>query len=487
MPERILKQTAKGILTMTQENVQNWSVETWTVYKFKLESAFIDMNPIGQRLETNSNAIGESKPSKQQSIIDSMLRGSDIGEIKIVRTPDATYPNESVDGGHRKRAILSFIDNKFPTHKTSPVGEKFWREFTDAERKAFLQFGIRFVIFDFLTNRQKGELFRDTNNTTPVNQQETLNSYGDMPIANLVRNTARSVDDNLPHQLFEWAISNAGNVNYRNIAFDNNRLVIDEIVARIAFIIYSGDKVNTTTYDQLTAMYDDQNLGEKEVAKIGKKLKEVLDFILKVSIARKKVHGRGLTKGMMVMLYRLYFHFKEEYGSFKVEDYSEFFDEFYKAFSAFDLRSPTRTEIVEKSRDGSGGRLIYEAFNQHLGEHKTLYKTRNTITWMLEEMNLNAATLITQDSKRCFSREEIEVTLARQGYKCWVDGMPLVMKDAEGGHIVPHSKGGKTEIGNLVVIRGVHNRRMQDVNANNFKENFLRVIDQAITRTEETV
>ena len=57
---------------------------------------------------------------------------------------------------------------------------------------------------------------------------------------------------------------------------------------------------------------------------------------------------------------------------------------------------------------------------------------------MLEEMNLNAATLITQDSKRCFSREEIEVTLARQGYKCWVDGMPLVMKDAEGGHIVPH-------------------------------------------------
>ena len=64
MPERILKQTAKGILTMTQENVQNWSVETWTVDKFKLESAFIDMNPIGQRLETSSNAIGESKPSK---------------------------------------------------------------------------------------------------------------------------------------------------------------------------------------------------------------------------------------------------------------------------------------------------------------------------------------------------------------------------------------------------------------------------------------
>ena len=41
MPERILKQTAKGILTMTQENVQNWSVETWTVDKFMTMKAFM--------------------------------------------------------------------------------------------------------------------------------------------------------------------------------------------------------------------------------------------------------------------------------------------------------------------------------------------------------------------------------------------------------------------------------------------------------------
>lgn len=454
-------------------NSQNWTYETWSVDKFLLEKDFIDMSPIGQRLETSSNPIGLTKQSKQQSIIDSIMRGSDIGEIKIVRTPNGAYRYESVDGGHRKRAIRDFVKGAFPTYKKSMIGEKYWSQFSDEEKKIFYSYNIRFVVFDSLTNRQKGELFRDTNNTTPVNQQETLNSYGDMPIANLVRNTARSVDDNLPHQLFEWSISQAGNVNYRNVAFDNNRLVIDEIVARIAFLIYSGEKVNTTTYDQLTSMYDDPNLSEKEVAKIGKKLKDVLDFILKVSIARKKLHGRGVTKGMMVMLYRLYFHFKEEYGAFKVDDYSKFFQEFYKGFSAFDLRNPTRTEIVEKSRDGSGGRLIYEAFNQHLGEHKTLYKTRNTITWLLEEMDLEAATLITQSSKRTFSREVTEVGLSRQDYKCWVDGLPLSMDEAEGGHIIAYSKGGKTEIDNLVVIRNVHNRRMQDMNAHDYKKMFI--------------
>ena len=465
---------------MPNTATQNWTAETWSIDKFAIESLSIDMNPIGQRLETEDSPIGISKPSKAQSIISSVIRYSDIGEIKLVRTPDASYRAESVDGGHRKRAILDFMNNHFPTFKTSPVGEKYFREFTDEEREAFLNYEMRFVIFESLSNRQKGELFRDTNNTTPVNKQETLNSYGDMPIANLIRNTARTVADNDPHELFACSYTRAGNVNYKNVAFNNIRLVIDETVARIAFLIYSGEKVNTTSNDQLISMYDDPNLEEKEVAKISKKLKEVLYFLLKLSVYRKKdANGRGLTKGMVVMLYRLYFHFKEEYGSFKINDYQAFWREFYSAFIAFDVRNATRTEIVEKNRDGSGGRLIYEAFNQHLGDHKTLYKTKNTIAWMLEEMDLGKATLIPLSKNRSFGYEITQVFLARQGYKCWVDGAPLTMDEAEGGHIIPFSQGGKTEVDNLVVIRSVHNRRMQDMNAHDYKKMYIEQLDTA--------
>jgi 5-methylcytosine-specific restriction endonuclease McrA len=47
------------------------------------------------------------------------------------------------------------------------------------------------------------------------------------------------------------------------------------------------------------------------------------------------------------------------------------------------------------------------------------------------------------------------------------------MKDAQGGHIVAHSQGGSTLYANLVVISAEHNRRMQDMNANDYKQSVL--------------
>ena len=49
----------------------------------------------------------------------------------------------------------------------------------------------------------------------------------------------------------------------------------------------------------------------------------------------------------------------------------------------------------------------------------------------------------------------------------------LDMDDAQGGHIASYSSGGKTEYDNLVVISAEHNRRMQDQNANDYKEAWL--------------
>ena len=141
--------------------------------------------------------------------------------------------------------------------------------------------------------------------------------------------------------------------------------------------------------------------------------------------------------------------------------------EFNEAFNVFNSSNPKRDDIVEN------GRLIYEAFNQHLGEHKTQFKFDNTIQWILEEMNLEEATVADRDNKRVFPREWIETKLADQRYRCWVSGEELDMDDAQGGHIASYSSGGKTEYDNLVVISAEHNRRMQDQNAHDYKEAWL--------------
>ena len=94
-------------------------------------------------------------------------------------------------------------------------------------------------------------------------------------------------------------------------------------------------------------------------------------------------------------------------------------------------------------------------------------------------MDLGKATLIPLSKNRSFGYEITQVFLARQGYKCWVDGAPLTMDEAEGGHIIPFSQGGKTEVDNLVVIRSVHNRRMQDMNAHDYKKMYIEQLETA--------
>ena len=77
------------------------------------------------------------------------------------------------------------------------------------------------------------------------------------------------------------------------------------------------------------------------------------------------------------------------------------------------------------------------------------------------------------DNKRVFSRDEQETQLQRQDFKCWVDGLPLAMNEAEGGHIVSHIKGGKTDAENFRMMRRIHNRKMGKQNAREYKEKFL--------------
>ena len=59
---------------------------------------------------------------KRQGIIDTVLRGYDFGELKlrtITKALNKHYRFRSIDGGHRKRAVRDFIDNKFKTNRST--------------------------------------------------------------------------------------------------------------------------------------------------------------------------------------------------------------------------------------------------------------------------------------------------------------------------------------------------------------------------------
>jgi hypothetical protein len=454
------------------EKPLEWHSVQWTIADFIKYAPLIDCNPVGQRPSVEPDPIGIEKASKAQSIINSILQGLDVGEIKIdqLEIPDL-YRYESIDGGNRKRAILGFVQGIFPTHKSSVIGEKYYSQLTDSDIEYFSNYVLRFVIFKHLTIPQKGEIFRSTNNVTPVNHAEMRNSYGNIPIANMIRNTARHVQGigNVPHILFDSYYTKGGKETFRNVGFDNARLKIDEAVARITYRCFNGETLGTSSNDELKAFYENESLDEATVSKLQKKVVACLDFIQKVSSERKVLTKKGVTFNEFTMLYRLYFHYLETKGKFRVVDYNAFAKVFTKAFVSFDNKKPSKY-AKELVKEGKVNRIRYEAFKQHLGEHKTMFKMKNTIEWFTHEFDETAATVFAIDKQRNFENEDIQAQLARQDYKDWVDGKPLTMKDAQGAHVKAHSKGGRTDVYNLIVTHKDHNSRMQTMDPEEYKK-----------------
>ena len=72
----------------------------------------IDLNPVHQRPD-----VGDM--NKKRGIIQHLINGLDIGQITLNDAgenycrADLKYRYESLDGGHRKRAIIEFVEGKF--------------------------------------------------------------------------------------------------------------------------------------------------------------------------------------------------------------------------------------------------------------------------------------------------------------------------------------------------------------------------------------
>ena len=514
----------------------DWSAAEWTIQELLQRKDIIDPDPLGQRLPVEFKLAGKQHPSKYQSIIDELLYGSgDISEFKFhydgpgaLAAPDqgesslsavvelkqtesgtveklSFWDNavenlkdrkarglddsrdrimlEVIDASNRTRAILKFKNDEFPLWGTNT----YFSDLLPATREHFLKTRLRIVIYKNLSPAEKGKLFRSTNTVTPVNHAEMLNSYGDMPIANMIRNLSRTVLGacNLPHALFECHMKDSKNgeeevLRYKHVEFDNKRLKIDEAVGRIAFRCFKGETLGTSSNEELEAFYEDTSLGEKQCAELQKKVEKCLDFIRDVSINKRMFKKKNVTFKEFTMLSRLYFYWLQTKGEYKITRWDEFTRQFILAMNAFYHKTPSKyaKEIVYNKAD-DGGRLRHEAFGGYLGDHKTSFKINDTVDWFLHEFDENKAGGITfiadldkqrqLDTRRCFSRADIDAMLAKQGWKCAIDGLKLDAEDAVGGHIIAHSKGGQTTMNNLIAIHRCHNIAMKTMTADEYR------------------
>ena len=440
-------------------------------------------NPVGQRKNVESKLDSQSaEPSKAQSIIESMLDDFDIGEIKLININDGSFTYESCDGGHRKRTIYAFINGKFPLHKKSKFGTKtykegtktkerglYFRELPQEEKDKLMKYPLRFIVYQNKSKTFVGGQFRVTNTTTPVNNQEMLNSFGDIPIASLVREFVREIEEkkNQPHTLFENFVNN-GELKFKNLSTHNNRLKLEEFVARIVYRFYdnSDKRLGTSSFKELSDMYSNEDV---DTSKFDKKVSSFFNYLLDLSKAKMLKHsGRGLTQTELVAASRMFLYFLDMDTNFQIVNYDNLWNDFYNSLQTFVGKDPKtlNTDIIN---DDKGSRTKSDAMRGYLGLHSNLEKIEKSVEWLLEDIEVSQH-LILRDKTRCFSRELIEQVLAKQNYTDYIDGKPLTMDNAVGAHVDAWSEGGKTTVDNLVVTSSYHNSKMGSLNVDAYKE-----------------
>ena len=261
---------------------KTFNVKSTTIRE--LRDMNIDTQPVGQRLPVASLKNGESK---SQSIIRTIFEGVQIGLITVMKlnrkarrklmSNKSDFDYESIDGGHRKRAILAYLNNEFA------VNGKLFRQLDKEEQEQFLDLKLSFCYYEYLENAAKGRIFRTLNTTTDVNFIEMCNSYGDIAIANLIRQTSRLVPqiNNSFHELFGFTIGSKDTPNYKYLNFDNDRLRIDHMVARICYRYYTsgGELLGGSSDDDIESMYMDTSIDIDQTERLKTKLDNHFDFL----------------------------------------------------------------------------------------------------------------------------------------------------------------------------------------------------------------
>lgn len=449
-----------------------WTYDQWSIDQFQRESATIDCDPEWQRGNVDTLFHSSGAPSKAQSIIASILLGLDIGEIKLA---DYKGKRASVDGGNRKRAILAFLGNKFKLHKNTPWAGKTFGDLTETERKLIRKYQMRVITYHDIPARIIGALFRTTNTVTPVNKQEMRNSYGDDPLAVLIRRTVRSIPEigNATHPLYEISGGTPDEPTYRWLGYNNARLKMEDQLARILYRVLQDETAGPAPDNKLNEMYDTVGpvweTNPDEQVKVEKKLKSALDFFHKVAVAAKGYRPNGLSMRQFSLLTRLYFTMMQNYKSFKVNNYDAFWKGFARAFLAVEKRR----DLVNLPGGLDSDRTVGEAFGGYLSfDRPEDWKHNASVEWFLKEFDpLNYITV--KDPKRCYTRKEIEDRLIEQDWKDYIDGKSLKLENAVGAHVIAHTNGGKTSLDNLVVISEEHNTAMGSMDVESYKQWYL--------------
>ncbi len=438
-----LKQNAFLFMPMT----------VWDYYSY-IQDNNINIEPIGQRDNVQSNDKGGAEPSKAQSIVESMFEGLDIGEISIA----GINMKEVLEGGHRTRkAVVGFLNNDFPLHKTSMFGEKYYADLPDYAKEYYRSYNLRVIDFYELEGPAIGRQFVQFATATVLKFVEKANSYGLSPSIIELRELVRAVDygNGTVDMTLEFFKKYAG--------FSDSRMKFLEVLLESVGLHYSGEM---TTNEAEIIQYLD-NATTAEAKKIKNLILKEYKFYENVGAFFTTYYGKKIGIMEFGFLRHVYFNLPKD---FKIEDYDLFTRQLVRNLNEFEDNNKD-IDFVDENGDRLDSRYAknWDAFKSYVKKVSSETCTEQVRVWLSEIV----PSVIEKDSVRSFEKKDLLKRYEEVGGVCEITGDPIHFNQVVGAHIIPHSEGGKTEYSNLMITTAYHNTKMGTMNAEDYKKNYL--------------
>ncbi len=349
----------------------------------------------------------------QQYLIDSILRGYDIGKIYVNVRKNKYF---IIDGQQRLRAIWDFAENKFPlSEQYSPpeIAGKYYRDLSDTIRENFRSFNITLVMIRGFSDEEIRDLFRRINSGIPLNTAEKLNAY--------------------PGEIVPTVRKLAEHPFFKNITFlKPTRYRYLHVASQLLLLEKNG--ISDISSNALFKFFEqNRNLNAKTTSY--QNVVRTLNYITRAFNEKM----RELRKpSWIITLYLLTSYLLKNYVMKDKEDeLKNFFIEFYQDV----LRSleSKDSELINFNLAISRGTTSKEniGFRHHI---------------ILQRFLIYAKDLTPLDPKREYTEDERIAIYRMYNGICQSCGKPISPENFHVHHKIPWSRGGKTTLENALLL-----------------------------------
>ncbi|MBQ5960439.1 MAG: DUF262 domain-containing protein [Firmicutes bacterium] len=397
----------------------------WTAQSSFRRRKGIDTNPDYQRPAVWTRA-------QKQLLIDSMLRDYDVPKFYLHRTGKDTY--DVIDGQQRLRAIWEFFEGGFALAKDAEdvngceiKGKKYDELDFDMQDK-INSYNLDFVVLDYVDDDEIREMFLRLQNGTSLKAQEKRNA---MPgrMGDFVRNLAK-------HPFFT------------KVYFSNSRFTYDLIAAQMTLLYLNKNSGICNIKDRdLNVMYESQKNFDESSSE-AKAINRILDYLDSMFPSK----APELKRYSVISLFILLMDLMPNYDiRNREQDLAQWFIEFENMRAQDELKEPEQQDpklVIYHERVSNSSDTMDSLTYRH--------------NFLKENLLASVRNLPQKDPKRNFDDAQRQVIFRRDKGICQACGRICEWNDWEADHIIPWSKGGKTEVENGQVLCPSCNSKKKD-------------------------